>query len=175
MDVFGELTALRGVVMRDALVRRALKNVEIRDRLMEVCLSGKEPEAWRAAWVLSACDVRQQGFMEDQVSRIIPLLPGLKSAGTLRSFLDILSRYEIPEEQQGMLVDLCFELLASGRVAVGIKAYAMNILFKHVLLYPELKTEFINIIEDLYNESSAGFKARARILIAQLDKIQAKE
>jgi hypothetical protein len=50
----------------------------------------------------------------------------------------------------------------------------MQIIFNHVLLYPELKGELIAVIEDQMNNNSVGFSSRARRLLKQMENMQAE-
>ena len=95
----------------------------------------------------------------------------MESKGSLRSLLRLLSRHDIPEDEQGLLIDLCFSYLVSELYPVAVKAHAMQIIYNHVLLYPELKDEFITVIEDQAKNNSVGFKARGNILIKQMEKL----
>ena len=83
----------------------------------------------------------------------------------------MLTRYDIPENEQGLLIDLCFSYLVSELYPVAVKAHAMTIIYHHVLLYPELKNELIAVIEDQAENNSVGFKARGTILIKQMEKL----
>ena len=54
---------------------------------------------------------------------------------------------------------------------MAVKAHAMQIIFHHVLLYPELKGELIAVIEDQAENNSVGFKSRGSILIRKMEKL----
>jgi len=139
--------------------------------LLDLALTEKDPLAWRAAWILDGVDEKHPGLAAVQIAEIIRKLPGLKSKGTLRSLLRLLCRYEIPEEAQGLLIDLCFGYLVSELYPVAVKVHAMQIIFNHVLLYPELKGELIAVIGDQVNNNSVGFGSRARRLLKQLERM----
>ena len=52
-----------------------------------------------------------------------------------------------------------------------MKAHAMQIIYNHVLLYPELKDELVTVLEDQMENNSAGFKSRGVRLIKQMEKL----
>lgn len=83
----------------------------------------------------------------------------------------MLCRYEIPEEQQGVLIDLCFKYMVSELYPVAVKVHAMQIIYNHVLLYPELKEELVTVIEDQMANNSVGFKSRGQRILRQLEKL----
>jgi hypothetical protein len=70
-----------------------------------------------------------------------------------------------------LLIDLCFGYLSSEIIPVAVKAHAMQIIYNHVLLYPELKDELVTILEDQIDNNTVGFLSRARRLIKQMEKL----
>lgn len=139
--------------------------------LLELSLADKDPVAWRAAWILDGADELKPGLAGEYLEKIIGALPNMESKGTLRSLLRMLCRYDIPEESQGLLIDLCFGYLSSELIPVAVKAHAMQILYQHVLIYPELKEELVTILKDQIDNNSVGFLSRARRLIKQMEKL----
>ncbi len=88
----------------------------------------------------------------------------------MRSLLRLMCRYEIPEEEQGLLIDLCFGYMVSELYPVAVKVHAMQIIYQHTLLYPELKEELQTVIEDQMENNSVGFSSRGRRILSQLEK-----
>jgi hypothetical protein len=141
------------------------------DSLLDIALEEGEPLNWRAAWILDGSDEQHPGLASHAISRMVSSLPGIESVGVLRILLRLLSRYEVKEEDQGVLIDLCFGYMVTERFPVAVKVHAMQILYNHVLIYPELKDELITVIEDQMDNNSVGFRARSMILIKQLEKL----
>ena len=139
--------------------------------LLDIALNEKDPLAWRAAWVLDGSDEKHPGQARDYISAIVCKLPNLKSNGSLRSLLRMLCRYNIPEDDQGILIDLCFKYLVSELYPVAVKVHAMQIVYQHVLIYPELKEELVTVIQDQVGNNTVGFKSRGRRIIKQLEAI----
>jgi hypothetical protein len=52
---------------------------------------------------------------------------------------------------------------------VAVKVHAMQIIYNHALIYPELKEELITVISDQVDNNSVGFKARGKRLIKKLE------
>ena len=171
MDFRSLLTNFPSGVETDLLIGEVIKSESHFNTLLQLALHEKDPVAWRASWILDGSDEKKSGLARKHVPKILKALPGLESKGTLRSLLRLLTRYDIPEEQQGLLIDLCFSYLVSELYPVAVKAHAMQIIYKHVLLYPELKGELIAVIEDQTANNSVGFKARGSILIKQMEKL----
>ncbi len=139
--------------------------------LLDMIFEEKDPIAWRAAWILDGSDELHPGLVRDRITRIIQKLPELASTGALRSLLRMMCRYEIPEEDQGLLIDLCFAYMVSELYPVAVKVHAMQIIYHHALLYPELKEELQTVIEDQIGNNSVGFKSRGNRILQKLEKL----
>ncbi|MEA3460859.1 MAG: hypothetical protein U9R49_03195 [Bacteroidota bacterium] len=171
MDFRSLLTDIPSGVGKDLLIGEVIKSESHFITLLQLTLHEKDPLAWRASWILDGSDEKKPGLARIHINEIIQALPELESKGALRSLLRMLARYDIPEEEQGLLIDLCFNYLVSELFPVAIKVHAMQIIYNHVLLYPELKNELIAIIEDQEDNNTVGFKSRGRILIKQMEKL----
>jgi len=156
---------------KDLYIQKAIGSKDQFDTLVDLSLYDPDPVAWRAAWILDGADELQPGLAGKYLDKIVQALPMLESKGSLRSLLRMLCRYDIPEEAQGLLIDLCFTYLTSELYPVAVKAHAMQIAYNHVLLYPELKDELVTILEDQIDNNSVGFLSRARRLIKQMEKL----
>ncbi len=171
MDFRSLLTDIPSGKERELLIAEIVKSDSHLKTLLQLALHEKDPLSWRACWVLDGADEKKPGLALKYIPEIVRLLPSLESKGALRSLLRLLSRHEIPEDEQGLLIDLCFKYLVSELYPVAVKAHAMQIIYHHVLLYPELKNELIAVIEDQADNNSVGFKARGNILIKQMEKL----
>ncbi len=171
MDYKSLLTNFPSAAEKDYYVQDVGNSEEKFLVLLNLALHEKDPVAWRACWILDGSDELHPGLAGNHISMIINELPDLNSFGTLRSILRLLSRYQIPEDDQGLLIDLCLGYMVSELYPVAIKVHAMQIVYNHVLIYPELKHELKTVIEDQIDNNSVGFLSRGRRIIAQLEKI----
>jgi hypothetical protein len=171
MDFRSLLTDIPSGIERALLINEVVKSDSHFPSLLQLALHEKDPLSWRACWLLDGADEKKPGMAHKYIPRIVENLPGLESKGALRSLLRLLCRHEIPEENQGLLIDLCFQYLVSELYPVAVKAHAMQIIYQHVLLYPELKNELIAVIEDQAENNSVGFRARGSILIKKMEKL----
>ena len=171
MDLRSLLADMPSSTEKDLLVEEVIQSQAHFNTLVDLALHEKDPVAWRAAWVLDGSDEKKHGLARKHISAIVSALPQLESKGTLRSLLRLLSRHRIPERDQGLLIDLCFSYLVSEQYPVAVKAHAMQIIYHHVLLYPELKKELITVLRDQADNNSVGFKSRGNRLIKQMEKL----
>ena len=165
------LTDIPSVVERELLISEIVKSDSHFLSLLQLALHEKDPLSWRACWILDGADEKKPGLARKYIPKIVQKLPSLESKGALRSLLRLLTRHKIPENEQGLLIDLCFQYLSSELYPVAVKAHAMQIIYHHVLLYPELKNELIAVIKDQAENNSAGFNARGNILIKKMEKL----
>lgn len=168
MDFRSQLSSFPSGADREFLIAAVGKSEEIFSSLLNLALYEKDPLAWRAAWILDGSDEQNPGLATNSIPGIIPALEAIKSKGALRSLLRLLCRYDIGEEEQGTIVDLCFKYMVSELYPVAVKVHAMQIIYKHVLIYPELKEELITVISDQVANNSVGFKSRGMRIIKQL-------
>jgi 8-oxo-dGTP diphosphatase len=149
----------------------AIENPAIFDKLLEYSFSDDNKLAFRASWTLTKVCDKYPELIWPHLSRIIEALRNLDNESARRSFLRIISLSEmerISEKQHGILAEFCFNLLRSGFSAIAVKAYSMEILYKLVLKYPELRNELSATINMLQPEGSAGIVARGRQILKKL-------
>jgi len=171
MDFRTLITNIPSAVEKELLVQGVGNSKEHFSSLLGLALNEKDPLAWRAAWILDGVAELHPELAVPHISRIIQKLPELESSGTIRCILRLLSRHDIPEEDQGILIDLSFSYMVSELFPVAVKVHAMQIIYNHVLIYPELKEELVTVIQDQVDNNSVGFKSRGMRIIKQLDKI----
>jgi len=157
---------------KELFIREVLNDTQEFNTLLDFALHEKDPLAWRAAWILDGSDEQAPGLASEYLSIIIQRLPVIKSTGTLRCLLRLLCRYDIHNDDQGILIDLCFKYLVSELYPVAVKVHAMQIIYQHVLIYPELKEELSTVIRDQLENNTVGFKSRGMRLLRAMEKIK---
>ncbi len=141
------------------------------EELMALTFSKDMPACWRAAWMMDHLAEVEPALPEKYISEFWQQMAEDHPDGVKRSILRMLCRYEIPEEEQGMATDLILDWLVKDSVPVAIQAYSMEIMLKIARYHPELKDEFITILEDQIPYKTGGFLARARHIIKALNKL----
>lgn len=138
--------------------------------LVRLFLSGEYRVTQRAAWVLSDCIEAHPKFLSSCLKALILNLEkeNLHDA-VKRNTLRVLQNASIPEELQGRLYNICMQYLYSDE-AIAIQVFAMTVVANIVKQHPDLAVELKTLIESRLEESSAGFKARARKVLKQLKK-----
>lgn len=171
-----DLKALLGgpaIPMRKEIMGGAIgTSPETYKELIELSFSKDMPACWRAAWMLDHLAEVEPCLPEHYINQFWSELTKDHPDGVKRSVLRLLCRYEIPEEEQGKATDLVLDWIVKESVPVAIKAYSMEVLLKIAKSYPELKEEFITILQDQipYNPAG-GFISRSRFIIKELEKL----
>ena len=144
------------------------------EKFSELCtlsFSREMPICWRATWIMDHLAEMHPCLAEPHIEKIWAEIPKQHPDGVTRSALRLLTRYEIPEDFQGVAADLCLSWLEKEAVPVAIKVYSMEMLLKIATVYPEFTNEFITVIEDQAPYNSSGYKARAHHIIRALRKL----
>lgn len=134
-------------------------------------LTADHPLGMRTSWMLGA-------LSEIAPTLLFPILPKLFElrhvcdyAGYDRSLAKWLSLAGVPESIEGEVTDQLFSWLIDPKIKVAVKVYSMSALADLCKKYPELQSELRLILEEQFPDGSAGFKSRARKVLAQLDKL----
>jgi len=151
----------------------AVENPAIFKKLLEYSYSPDKKLAFRASWTLTKVCDKYPEMIYPHLKGIIDTLDKLDNESVQRSFLRILSLTDInllTIKQHGMLTEHCFNALKSGFSAIAVKAYSMEIVYKLVLIYPELLNEFSATVNLVQGEGSAGIIARGQMIMKKLAK-----
>jgi hypothetical protein len=131
-------------------------------------INSPEPIPMRAAWALEGLDRNHPHLLNPHLKTLIKSINTFKHTGTKRNILKILTRKTISRDQQGLLINYCFEWLVDKAEPVAVKVYAMQIIMNHTKEYPEIKQELKETLEELYEISSPGFKSKANHIFRSL-------
>lgn len=134
------------------------------DILVDLALMHDKKISPRAAWALEIVSEKLNQPAQHQISRIINELPKINSSSTRRTITKVLMLHQVPEQQEGAMLDFCITMLESAKEPVAVKANCMTVIFKLLPKYPELKNEIFAIIEDQIPYNSVGFKSRYNVL-----------
>ncbi|MEM0999607.1 MAG: hypothetical protein AAGN35_21295 [Bacteroidota bacterium] len=130
-------------------------------------LRAERPVASRTAWLIS-------DLADLAPARVLPLLPEILAhrqtldvPGLERSLAKWWHLCGIPELNLGEATDLLFQWLADPKLNVSTKHHCLEALLPLMDHYPELRPEFILILEAVMDEHSAAFRKKAQKVLAQ--------
>lgn len=110
--------------------------------------------------------------------KIPQLVKRLNDEGThiavRRNILRILQCEKIPKRLHACVLNKCFEYLQDPNETIAIRCFAMTILVNLAKVYPEIRNEVYGSIEISMKNSSAGLKARSKMVLKELEKLNQK-
>ena len=128
--------------------------------------------AMRMSRVLALCFEIKPHLIHPYINDLLEILLSTTNNAVIRNILMIFQKawVNLDEEKLGRLLDISFDYLENPLAEAAQRVYAMNIIFGSTKVFPELKSELQHIIEFHFEEGSAGFKARSRNILKQLNK-----
>ncbi len=142
------------------------------DLLMDLFLADEYRVVQRAAWVVSECAIRNPALILPHLGAVLTAMETPVHDAVLRNSLKVLAELDLPEEHMGKAVSISFDLLAHPKSPVAIKVHAMQVIANLCVKEPDLSEELKLLIEDQWEEGTAGFKSRGKRILKQLEKIK---
>ena len=141
--------------------------------LMKLFLKGEYRVTQRSAWIVMHCAEMHPNLIIPYLNKMIERMfePGVHVA-VKRNVVRILQNIEVPKQLLGKVATVCFDFLASQHEPVAVKAFSMTVLANIVRKEPELKDELRLLVEQQMPWGTAGFKARGRKTLKQLESLK---
>ena len=153
---------------KNEMVAFLKKNPILFDETLEVSLGDKEPESWRAAWLINHYMTKDDKRIKKNINAILKILPNKKD-GHQRELLKILMEMELTEKQEGVLFDVCFTIWEDISKSSSARGTALLIIFNTVKKYSELITEIEYLTQAHYIETlSPGIRNSVVRIIKEL-------
>ncbi len=172
MDIRKELLKAHSIYQTMKVVNYIDRDELLFDELMELFFRNEPVVAQRAAWAVGHCFRKYPWHIYPYLKRMLDHLNNDVHVALRRCTLVILSEVEIPEDIEGEVADLCFDILQSAREAIAVQASAMTALYNISQKYPELIPELKMAIEDIMPYASSGLKNRGMKILKKLNKNQ---
>jgi hypothetical protein len=122
------------------------------DDAINIALSDKQPQAWRATWLLFHCMQDNDKRIKNHIKNIINDIRNCKD-GHQREWLKILDRMLLTENQESLLFDVCLTIWEDITKSPSVRGTAFKFLLKIVKKYPELSEEIQHLTQSHYTES----------------------
>ena len=157
-------------ITADMAVQTIGDNPVLFKKVLDFALEDKDVFAQRASRVVQLCDMKFPHLIKPHLNEIITSLPGFQNGGLKRNILRLLSQRtnEFTEDQQGILLDVCYMFIMNSDEKPAIMVYSMDILYDISNQYPDLKNELISTIESQMPTASAGIKSRSKKMLKRL-------
>jgi hypothetical protein len=157
-------------LVADLVAENVGNNASHFKELIELSFSGKHKIALRASRAAVFCVQKYKYLIEPYLDRIIYSLP--ENESVRKNFMKILAEtnLEFNEDQMGILVDNCFDILLNNKSTIANKIYSMEVIYNISEKEPDLKIELISAIEEQLPKGSSGVKTVGRRLLNKLYK-----
>jgi hypothetical protein len=139
-------------------------------KVYEMMFSKDAKVAWRSAWIIDCSSEDYPELLEPHLTEIISHFFGTNNSSLLRIYTRMLSRYRLPEEFLGKIIDRCYSLI-SPLHPVAVRVNAMQVLYNIAVQEPDLKPELLIAIDGIIEEGgTAGLMNKAEKLYKKLAK-----
>ena len=129
----------------------------------------------RAAYSMNFVVEKNPSLFAPYLEKAIHNLKSPKHVAVKRNTLRILQTYDIPEELQGIVLDIAFKFLESQKEPIAIRVFSMTVIFEIAKNEPDLLRELRILIEENLPHGSAGFKSRGNKILKYINKTVPKE
>jgi hypothetical protein len=157
-------------VIGDMVVQNVGKNPDHYKEILDLVLYEPMPMSSRAGRVLNCCTENEPALFQPHAGRIINEIK--KGKKVHRCILKIFAELQVVlnRNQEGILVNACFEWLADASQSIATKVYCMEILARFAEKEPGIVPELIALLEGLLPDGSTGTKNRALKIIGRFTR-----
>ena len=165
-----QLSHKQSKTIRDDIVHYIYEDPKRMEELMECFFTGAYRINQYASWPVGIIGQERPELIEPYLTQMIDVLESPAHDAIVRNTIRILQWVSIPEALEGRIYDYCFQYLNDTKKPVAIRVFAMSVLTRLAMKYPELKEELIQSIERYYPDGSPGYQSRAKKEINRLKK-----
>jgi hypothetical protein len=144
---------------------------EAYDEAIQLAVTDKQPFSKRAAWLLWSCIQKNDPRIRTALKTIIKALSS-KTDDHQRELIKILLLMELPEDQEGFLLQVCTEVWEKTEKNPSVRFTAFKLMVKIAEKHPEIYNEMILLTQDKYMESlsSAAQKSIRKMMDTEKHK-----
>jgi len=137
----------RWTMERSKLLGPFLRDPQKLKDLVQIVINGEEyPLQEYASYALT--HLFKQGYdLSEYQKDFIKIILSSENQSVLRNICLILSRSELSSFKESELMDRCIAFISDPKNKVALHVYSIYILIEFVQKYPELKGEFLDLIE----------------------------
>ena len=170
MDWENELSTLLEEQNITLIVKYLMASPQEIPAIIELTKKSNEKIAWRAAWVLDHLNMHRPEVTHPYLPELLQILKETDFNGVRRSLLKIIINSSSKINEDGELLDLCFQWTISPAIPIAVRAHGMQYIYNLLPKYPELENEFIISLEATREDASKGIQSKARKILSALRK-----
>lgn len=168
MNIEQELIATHSKATTEAITKWIGDSPDRFQQLIQVFTDSEYRIVQRAVWVISKVGAVQPQLLLPHIDTLLSALQAPAHDAVERNVLKFFAdaKPALNEDQEGLLLMQAFDLLADPQKAVAIRVHAMQCVANLCESYPELSVELREILEGELEHASAGFRSRAKKILA---------
>jgi len=170
MDLAGILKEKQSTVNRDLIVNYVGSSPARMDELMKLFFSKDLRVCQNASWPMTHIGDKYPKLILPYFEEMLHKLKTPQHDAVLRNTLRIWQQMDIPEKYEGTVYELCFKFLANYDRPPAVRAFSIGILSNLADKFPDLKSELIDLLEEVYPHGTPGLKNKAKKTILHLRK-----
>lgn len=142
-------------------------------QLMQLFMQEEYRAVQRASWVVSEIGCAYPQLLQPYHADLLRVMATPPHPGVLRNSLKYFAdtNVDLPEDEEGELVGMCFELLADLQQAPAIQVHAMRCIAHRLDRYPDLAIELKELVEIGMEYGSTGYRSRGGKVLKQIAKM----
>ncbi|MGB3947594.1 MAG: hypothetical protein WBM13_06400 [Bacteroidia bacterium] len=168
MDFVAQLHKEHSRANTDLIANSIGNNAQLFKKIIDIIYNEEAPLPQRASWLLPVVNNKYPELLVPYISKFSKTVVNFTVDGIKRNMLSVLEKHIIPKNEQGKLVNVCFDYLLSPDETVAVKVYAMQIIANICVEHPELKNELKVVINDQLLKNTAAFYSRANKILKTL-------
>ena len=140
--------------------------------LMHLFLKDEYRVVQRSAWIVSMVADRHPSLLHSHFNAMVKRMEEQNlPVAVKRNVIRILQDIPIPKKLQGAIMDICFHFLSDPKEAIAVRCFSMTVLANLSKDHREIKNVLNSVVKwALEEKPSAGFRARARKILKEIDK-----
>ena len=170
MDIEQEILAVRSKDQVLKFVQWVGRDKRRFRQLMDFFLQRDDALAKKSAWIVGHCAERNPHLVYPWLKLIVKKMKESDAQKAVkRNIMRILQFVDIPRTLQGVVANLCFELLSSLEEPIAVRALSMTVLAKIAKEEPELKKELEVVVRQMLPYATPAFRARAKRILSSTE------
>jgi hypothetical protein len=140
--------------------------------LINLSKSKEYPFPEYASWLLTHFSYYYPKQLAPFLKDLIDILFISQNHSVLRNTTSTLLQFDLIPYREGELLDLQFQFLISHETKVAHKAYCMQLICRFLKKFPDLKNEFVSILQERIPFESPAYSAAARKSLKEIEKLK---
>jgi hypothetical protein len=164
-----ESLLVKGIGKKDiaALAETVCSDEKMFIELLDIIAENDKTPGMKSAWIVGTmADQGALALINKHAERIFHLINVKSVGGIVRELMKALTAANLSEDLKGRYLDFCFRQLTRMDIDVAVKYNANKYIIQSLKQYPELKAEFMSILESLLDSHNDAWKKyTSRIII----------